>query len=1619
MAQEQPEQFNMKDLFIDVKLEACVDGSSFDFLGRKLFSTEFFRKDIGFGIVSIDIEVNTSLQPLVSIVFKDLYGATIFGGQERSNPNGDKQSIDYSVLFNWPPPKFLFSFKGYLGKPASWVLNLKKTSTSFNSSDGSYDLKCEFVPNQWGFFADLPFLYLIAAKRLRKDKLGVNSGIEPTSVFDLIKIGKQVEVKTQDTTKEFDGLVTQLGSIKSNISRALTVSRKIGFGDEIDGLVNNRQIKNFVKMKMPDLKSLDSKYNTKEKVEQNIANAGSLSDMNTYMLLSIGFEHQAGSGNFQNAFSKFPVTEEQALSKDAQNNPEVTSAKNQTLQFITKNLELINDEVRRLVFSTSEKKLEKITIGEIFSQLAKDAAFIIGSILDAGLDGYRGDAARRELRDSISDRLIGQAFPLVIDKDGNEVPAVSENLGQEIGVEDHEMDFVRRFISAISEGISKDLLRGGSDFGQNDNILKQRINNMEMSSENPYKSYYTNIATNVLVRAGIVSHFTRSNDPNYPGDYDILRGTDRDDIQSMEQIAERDMQNLTPNILKNLSDVDFLLIKRFAKFFVNFFTKNGDISDYFGESVGSPLFLKFQNNGGLDAVINRDVVLKDTGPRFENNLLGRETVEVLIETGELKTEKFSTIWNELYQPSILQGYEVVDGELNLSEIEVSETSRNEIDLDSDSSENSITSLANYANNILSSSFTEKNAQNPLSFVDNDFTATRIINNSIAYQYPNPSKNWNNKFVVFFRGDNHKKALEANSAPTDAELKNSDRKDSPDTIGQSTILGYAAINSKYSEKEGEEGEKLGRVIALEEFRDGVIGAVGIATSIGSTLTTAVTGFLVSPPVVVTSEGGNVYDFDKCKSPSRVFYGIGSSADGDAGESLLWRNSLLQDAFDVDDKNPPSKNADYAGDVGYTICSHLASDGDGLIFNLFGSSLESRNHRVYIRKCSEIIISKIKEIEDEINNILGSVLGKAGEQEDSIYKQMHTLYHQWQALSYSGNKIKGGSLCGDVDENKDGEGGKLGKVFNIANALEKKYGSNHTNMFNNESVEITQEDGTKESLSLSNSTESNGVPDGTFIYDFPLQRIRGSEEGGAVQVRDSIINLEPLYKANGNTSVLNIIQQVCTKNNFLFVPIPGNPDYLNVKSIYSPFPEPANLDIKNFFHVLFTPTPESRAKTRNHDGTSLALNKNHETYNANSFVIKYGHPDNQIVSNIQVGTDDTKVTAESIVNLQRLVDNENQNKKVTTDCSMLPVLAGRSYKASIDMLGNAQVYPMQFFFLKNSPLFGGLYQVMKVKHNITPNDFKTSVDGIRMRFSPGDGYGSIKPVTLQTFRDLGQAEAPLAISPGFDDAERESFKNAEIQQASSTRVVAGNANLVKDFSQAQIKEGNKGGPIALRVDELSREAILSLYPSAGLREFWVPDGKRGTKKLPNKQECFIIDGHFLPIKTFSAYKSIKEAAARDGINLSMNSGFRDPFVDFTNPEISSQLKLRRRNKKGNYSESQLGNAIIPNYDESKVLDAGSFYPVTAIPGRSAHNSGVAVDFNTGSLTGAIQTKLDKDIYSWMILNAWKFGFIRTVSNRGGKGEEWHWEYRPGEAMFSKCYRDDTLWYGLPDKLGVPVK
>jgi hypothetical protein len=160
--------------------------------------------------------------------------------------------------------------------------------------------------------------------------------------------------------------------------------------------------------------------------------------------------------------------------------------------------------------------------------------------------------------------------------------------------------------------------------------------------------------------------------------------------------------------------------------------------------------------------------------------------------------------------------------------------------------------------------------------------------------------------------------------------------------------------------------------------------------------------------------------------------------------------------------------------------------------------------------------------------------------------------------------------------------------------------------------------------------------------------------------------------------------------------------------------------------------------------------------------------------------------------------------------------------------------------------------------------------------------------------------------------------------------------------------------------------------------------------------VIDGNAVDEKVAIAFLKMQEAAKKDGVKISINSGFRPAFgPNFKgktskgkNVNITTQETLRRDKSRWIMSERAKFQS-----DEDFVFKARSsaYNPQTAAPGSSNHGNGIALDLNTGSRISFKPTpNLKKDIYTWLIRNSWKFGFVRAV-----KSEEWHFEYRPDIA------------------------
>lgn len=111
-------------------------------------------------------------------------------------------------------------------------------------------------------------------------------------------------------------------------------------------------------------------------------------------------------------------------------------------------------------------------------------------------------------------------------------------------------------------------------------------------------------------------------------------------------------------------------------------------------------------------------------------------------------------------------------------------------------------------------------------------------------------------------------------------------------------------------------------------------------------------------------------------------------------------------------------------------------------------------------------------------------------------------------------------------------------------------------------------------------------------------------------------------------------------------------------------------------------------------------------------------------------------------------------------------------------------------------------------------------------------------------------------------------------------------------------------------------------------------------PRAIDVVKLNGVEVEISTARAFLAMQAAAAKDGIELRIESGFRT---------VDEQRELYHAWRQGRGNKA-------------------------ALPGQSNHQSGRALDI-----------VVRKKTYEWLEANAATFRFKRTV-----KGEPWHWEY-----------------------------
>lgn len=148
---------------------------------------------------------------------------------------------------------------------------------------------------------------------------------------------------------------------------------------------------------------------------------------------------------------------------------------------------------------------------------------------------------------------------------------------------------------------------------------------------------------------------------------------------------------------------------------------------------------------------------------------------------------------------------------------------------------------------------------------------------------------------------------------------------------------------------------------------------------------------------------------------------------------------------------------------------------------------------------------------------------------------------------------------------------------------------------------------------------------------------------------------------------------------------------------------------------------------------------------------------------------------------------------------------------------------------------------------------------------------------------------------------------------------------------------------------------------------------------KIKCVSIDGYPVNITIASAYLDMAAAAKKEGVYLTVISGFRSSYDAILTSAATGYNGTIRTTK----SVSVASSSQKYLYDEY-LAGRGN---VAAKPGNSNHGSGIALDLNPGGKSKGRYIGVVEKTYEWLVKNSWRFGFVRAVAS-----EEWHFDYKP---------------------------
>jgi len=527
------------------------------------------------------------------------------------------------------------------------------------------------------------------------------------------------------------------------------------------------------------------------------------------------------------------------------------------------------------------------------------------------------------------------------------------------------------------------------------------------------------------------------------------------------------------------------------------------------------------------------------------------------------------------------------------------------------------------------------------------------------------------------------------------------------------------------------------------------------------------------------------------------------------------------------------------------------------------------------------------------------------------------------------------------------------------------------------------GTNEPYRLAGDTAINteygkGTPAGLNLIDSFRFVSRSFEDISKQFQIHPVMVTHQLYESP-DSSIYDLFGRILTDNNFEFIALPNFINFNDPKelhSIFEPYPyymaqkETATGPSFVCVYVGQTSTkldfgPDSEYPNDGFDITNdktwpkdFSEEKASWEDFASAFIVKYGQQNQNIFKDIRLDQSEFNETAESLAITDAISNSLSSANQSYVGQNLYNVYSVRSYKAEVEMLGDAMIQPMMYFQLDNIPMFHGAYLITKVTHSIVPNNMTTVFTGTRIRIAKtplidkatlysslisGQKIGAATAGSTVTYTPT-QLLAPIAATIFRNDG-----KNAYLTQTNNQ------ITMKKVVAPNGVGNQKAGTQVEAPAPDNENELNESLITEAA-------------NALEKMLTDFVTHAKQNNYKTFS-----------DGNYITITSLYRN---------ATKQTNLVRDNIK---------NKKPPG--------------AVAAVGTSYHGWGLAVDLQTIDADGnALQISTSADnlkrgfdqniniSLKWFLENCWRYGFWMPTSLRDGSGVEefWHFEYHGTSAI-----------------------